>query len=257
MSKIRALATRLSSLTCVSVLTVVSVASLPATAQTLAVRGAEPGNNSCGPIYTKHYGPYDYRTQRSALAIVEEFHFDARVEAGIRGINGHIAGDLNYTLKASPNHHRALVTLINVTNRVKADRLQGMEWPMECYFDRAMRFRPDDSVVRSLYGQWLYGRNRPQDAERQLARAIELAEENAFSQFNIGLIFFQNGRHELALRQAHRALAMGFPRQELVDSLKRVNAWREPEAASMPAATAAAPAQAETQNPAPPPVGKP
>lgn len=245
MSKIKALATRLSSLTRVSVLTVVSLATFPVAAQTLAVRGAEPDNNPCGPIYTRHYGPYDFRTQRGALAIVEEFHFDARVEAGIRGINGHIAGDINYTLKASPNHHRALVTLINVTTRAKADRLQGMEWPMECYFDRAMRFRPDDSVVRSLYGQWLYGRNRPQDAERQLARAIELAEENAFSQFNIGLIYFQNGRHELALQQAHRALAMGFPRQELVESLKRVNAWREP-AAPTPEPTTAAASQPST-----------
>lgn len=203
-----------------------------ATAQTQAVRGAEPANQPCGLIYTRHYGPIDYRTGRQALAIVEEFHFDTRVEAGIRGINGHIGGDINYTLKASPNHHRALVTLMNVTTRAKADRLPGMEWPVECYFDRAMRFRPDDSVVRSLYGQWLYERKRPQEAEQQLQRATELAADNAFSQFNIGLVYFQHGRHDLALRQAHTALAMGFPRQDLVDSLKRVNAWREPDPAS-------------------------
>jgi tetratricopeptide (TPR) repeat protein len=201
-------------------------------AQQPAVRGAEPSNHPCGLIYTRHYGPYDFRTQRGALAIVEEFHFDARVEAGIRGINGHIAGDINYTLKASPNHHRALVTLMKVTNRAKSDRLPGMEWPTECYFDRAIRFRPDDSVVRSLYGQWLYQRKRTQDAERQLDVAIELAAENALSQFNIGLVFLENGNHERALVQAHRALAMGFLRPELMDGLKRVNAWREPVAAA-------------------------
>lgn len=208
-----------------------------------AVRGAEPANHPCGQIYTRHYGPYDYRTQRGALAIVEEFHFDTRVEVGLRGTTGPIGGDINYTLKASPNHHRALVTLMKVTSRAKADRLQGMEWPMECYFDRAIRFRPDDSVVRALYGQWLYERKRPQDAQRQLQLAAELAADNAISQFNIGLVYFENGQHELALRQAHRALAMGFTRPELVESLKRVNAWREPEpapAASAPGASASA-----------------
>ncbi len=217
-----------------------------ATAQTQAVRGAEPANQPCGLIYTRHYGPIDYRVGRQALAIVEEFHFDTRVEAGIRGINGHIGGDINYTLKASPNHHRALVTLMNVTTRARADRLPGMEWPMECYFDRAMRFQPDDSVVRSLYGQWLFERKRPEEAERQLQRASELAADNAFSQFNIGLVYFQHGRHDLALRQAHKALAMGFPRQDLVDSLKRVNAWREPESAS-PVGVVATPPQPASQ----------
>jgi hypothetical protein len=223
-----------------ALLALLAAATPAAMAQPLALRGAEPADHPCGPIYTRHYGPYDFRTHRGSLAIVEEFHFDARVEAGIRGINGPVGGDINYTLKASPNHHRALVTLMNVTTRAKADRLSGMEWPMECYFDRAMRFRPDDSVVRSLYGQWLYARKRPQEAEQQLQRAIELAQDNAFSQFNIGLIYSQAGRHDLALRQAHRALAMGFPRQELVESLKRVNAWREPDPPAPAAAEAAA-----------------
>ncbi len=248
MSPPRTLAGRLCGNALRSLLALLAVAAPAAMAQPQAVRGAEPADHRCGPIYTRHYGPYDFRSHRGSLAIVEEFHFDARVEAGIRGINGPIGGDINYTLKASPNHHRALVTLMNVTARAKVDRLPGMEWPMECYFDRAMRFRPDDSVVRSLYGQWLYTRRRPQEAEQQLQRAIELAQDNAFSQFNIGLIYSQAGRHDLALRQAHRALAMGFPRQELVESLKRVNAWREPEgpapAASEPAATAASRASA-------------
>jgi tetratricopeptide (TPR) repeat protein len=216
-------------------LLLLAAAGFHAQAQQAAVRGAEPPGHPCGLIYTGHYGPYDYRTQRSALAIVEEFHFDARVEAGIRGLNGHLAGDINYTLKASPNHHRALVTLVNVTTRAKANRLPGMEWPVECYFDRAIRFRPDDSVVRSLYAQWLFQRKRPADAVTQLDAAIGMSAENAFSQFNIGLVFLQNGMLDRALEQAHRAQAMGFPRTELIDSLKSRGAWQEPAPASAPA----------------------
>ena len=57
------------------------------------------------------YGPYDY-TQRAALAhnlsIVENFHFTPNVENLRKGENGSVPGDIDYTLSAWPNHHRAL-----------------------------------------------------------------------------------------------------------------------------------------------------
>jgi tetratricopeptide (TPR) repeat protein len=214
------------------------LAGSPALAQVAAVRGAEPQGNPCGLIYTDHYGPYDYRTQRPSLKIVEDFHYTPRVEAGISGSTGPIGGDLNYTLKASPNHHRALNTMMRVLARNKTDAVRGMEWPADCYFDRAMRFKPDDTVVRAMFAQYLHSRGKTAEGIRQLDAATEVAGDSPLSQYNIGLVYLELGAHEQALRQAHRAMAMGLPRTELAEGLKKAGKWREPEAAA-PAASAA------------------
>lgn len=195
----------------------------------------------CGLIYTGHVGPYDYRTQRDKLRIVEEFHFTPKMEAGIRGVNTTVAGEVNYTLKASPNHHRALVTMMKVVERARQDNLPGMEWPLECYFDRAIRFAHDDPVVRMLYAKFLNQRNRKPEAEKQLLLASQFAPDNAFTQYNVGLVALEIGNHELALKQAHTARAMGFTRMELENGLRAVNRWKDPpaDAASAPASSAA------------------
>lgn len=223
----------------------------PALAQIAAVRGAEQPGNPCGLIYTDHYGPYDYRSQRPSLKIVEDFHYTPRVEAGISGSTGPIGGDLNYTLKASPNHHRALNTMMRVLARTKTDAVKGMEWPADCYFDRAMRFKPDDTVVRAMFAQYLHSRGKTAEGIRQLDAATEVAGDSPFSHYNIGLVYLELGAHEQALRQAHKALAMGFPRTELSDGLKKAGKWQEP-AAATPAADAAsaAPAPAAASAPA-------
>jgi hypothetical protein len=197
-------------------------------AQAHAVRGAENPSNPCGMIYTEHYGPFDYRTQRDKVRIVEEFHFTPRVEGGIAGQSGHIGGDINYTLRASPNHHRALVTLGKVLERARAERLVGMDFPHECYYDRAIRFSPDDTVVRALYAQFLHKRKRTDEAVRQLDAGVTHAKDNAFSHYNLGLIYLEIGSYDKALAQAHRAKELGFPRTELQDQLRRLGKWRDP-----------------------------
>lgn len=213
-------------------------------AQQRPIRGMEPPN-PCGAIYTRHYGPYDYRTERDRIRVVEEFHFTPEMEAGIRGVNATVAGEVNYTLKASPNHHRALVTLMKVVERARQERLPGMEWPLECYFDRAIRYAYDDPVVRMLYAKFLNQRNRKVEAEKQLLMAAQFAPENPFTQYNVGLVAFEIGNHELALKQAHLARSMGFPRLELENSLRAANRWSDPPAMA-PAAAAPASAPADT-----------
>jgi hypothetical protein len=211
----------------------------PVHAQQPPIRGMEQPH-PCGAIYTRHYGPYDYRTQRDKLRIVEEFHFTPQMEAGIRGVNSTVAGEVNYTLKASPNHHRALVTMMNVVERARQDSLPGMEWPLECYFDRAIRFAHDDPVVRMLYARFLNQRNRKPDAEKQLMLASQFAPDNAFTQYNVGLVALEIGNHSLALKQAHMARAMGFTRLELENALRAANRWRDPSAEALEAAASAA-----------------
>lgn len=183
----------------------------------------------CGPIQVPlHYGPYDYRNERHKLIIVESAHFTPSVEALIAGSTGDLNKDLNYTLLSSPNHHRALVSLSRLSTRTKDPQPRGFSWPIECYFERALRFRADDSIVRMIFAQYLGQHKRVDEAVVQLNAVLQASADNPLTQYNAGLIFFDMGLYDRALTQAHVARKMGLERPDLADMLKKANRWQEP-----------------------------
>lgn len=212
----------------------------------LAAAQAPVNLSICGPVPDEHV-QWDYRraTQRQRVE-VEGAHFSPQTEALIAGKRGTLGGDMQYTLGASPNHHRALVSLSRWSERLPAQQAPDMRYPIECYFDRAIRFAPDDQVVRMLYARYLSKRSgREAEAVTQLQRAIELSPDNPFTQYNVGLIYFDMRRYDDALTHAHRAMALGMDRTELKQSLVSAGKWTDPISDAAPAsASASAPASA-------------
>lgn len=207
----------------------------------LAQAQAQPGDlGRCGSLQNG-YGPFDYRTDKHQLVVVETYHFNTNVEQLIRGMTGSIGSDLDYTLRASPNHHRALSALSRYGEKEKTDLIRGTQFTVECYFIRALNFRPDDPTVRMLYAIYLKGQNRLPDAIKQLAYTETLADNSGFTVFNLGMVYLDLGDHEAALRQAHRAMALGFMRPELKARLVAAGKWSEPPAATAAAEPASAP----------------
>lgn len=194
-------------------------------------------------------GPYDYRTApQETRALVERYHFTVRVEHLLAGQSGKIGADLDYTLRAFPNHHRALISMTRFEQRVKRPHVPGARYPVECYFKRALQFAADDTVARLLYARYLYRASRDIEADRQVELTIEAAGDNGFSHYNVGLVLAEHGRYELALAQAHRAAALGFDRPELRDILVKAGRWRDPAPEqAAPAASAAEAASGPTQ----------
>src|SRR4051794_26054278 len=73
---------------------------------------AQQAPSQCGSL-ANAYGPFDYRsTDKTALNMVEGPHFPPKVEALISGNSGPIGAELGYTLRAFPNHHRALLAVM-------------------------------------------------------------------------------------------------------------------------------------------------
>ncbi len=210
----------------------------------LAAAGAAFGQASpalCGSLANGNNGPFDYRIDRDRVKVVEEYHFSAQVETLIAGQSGAIAADLDYVLRASPNHHRALISMSRLALRHKSPIAPKAPLSAECYFERAVRFRPDDTVSRMLFANYLRDLKRSEEAIKQLDQAIERGKDNAFTQYNAGLVFADMGLHARALQQAHKASEMGFTRKELKEKLQAAGKWAEPAArADAPAAAAAA-----------------
>ena len=196
--------------------------------------------NHCGPLRNA-YGPFDYRTEHEKLAIVEAHHFTPEVESLSRGQEGYIGGDIDYTLRASPNHHRALIAMMRLSTQLKDQLPKGMNRSVECYFDKAIRFAPDDPLVRVIYAQFLVEHARQTEALAQLDAAAQNALDNPYTHYNVGLAYFELNAYDKALEQAHIARSLGFERDALIEKLKGVNQWHESEPPSTKASASQSP----------------
>lgn len=177
----------------------------------------------CGSLENA-YGPYDYRTHHHKLRIVEQYHFGPKQEQAL----SNVGGDLDYTLRASPNHHRALAAMVKYAARTKQPIPPGMQFTVECYLIRGEAFRPDDAMVKVLFGMYLVKAGRSKEAMQKLEAARESDQDNANVNYNLGLAYFDMREYDKALDSAHRAYAAGFPLPGLRDKLKRAGKWAEP-----------------------------
>jgi len=179
--------------------------------------------NFCGEL-KNHYGPYDFIRDRASgkMEIVEGAHFTAEVENGVRGSTGYIGGDLDYTLRAIPNHHRALETIGRVSLRAKVIQIPSAKYPTECYFDRAIRFAPTDAMVRATYGNYLSALGRTAEALDMFQAAADLAPDNPTISYNLGLLYMKTKKYDKAAEYADKAYAQGFPLQGLRNQLAQV-----------------------------------
>ena len=184
---------------------------------------------ACGSLKIAGGGPYDYRNEREELSKVEGAHFTDIVEALIRGTTSNSpGGDIGFTLAVFPNNHRALIAMMKLGEREKTSKPSGSRYTVECWFDRATQFRPDDSVVRMIYSSYLDSKGRQQEANKQLHIATSYARDSAITHYNIGLHYLKIKNFEMALKQAHQASALGWPQTSLREQLIQMGKWTEP-----------------------------
>jgi hypothetical protein len=186
------------------------------------------GLHVCGPL-DNAYGPFDYRTATpQQRTTVERYHFTRDVETLRRGEStARIGGDLNYTLRAFPNHPRALLAMMRLAERERRPQPSGAGYTVECYFDRAIRFAPDDASVRLLYGTFLLRNDKPQAAIEQLKLAEQHAGANGNVYYNLGLAYFDLKDYGKARDYAKRAHELGFTLPGLKNKLQSVGQWRD------------------------------
>jgi tetratricopeptide (TPR) repeat protein len=180
----------------------------------------------CGEL-SNGFGPFDYTKGENAqsLAVVEKFHFTSEVERLISGASGNLGGDIDYTLRAFPNHSKALSALARLALREKSPRVAGAQWSVECYFNRAIRFKPTDSAVRNTYGSYLFKLGRMDEALEQLREAVALDPENATANNNLALLYMRKKEYDKAAVLAKKAESLGFPLTGVKDRLIALGKW--------------------------------
>ncbi|MCP5294304.1 MAG: hypothetical protein H6950_06290 [Zoogloeaceae bacterium] len=184
----------------------------------------EGGRFECGDLENP-VGPYDYRKDKSLLSNVEQNHFNDNVRLLRKGQSASIAGDLDYLLRAYPNHPGGLDAIGRLGRRAKSEKLYGANYKVTCYFDRAVRLAPDDPTVRVLFAQHLWMTGNRVLAVEQIEAAETLGADDANTLYNIGIMKFEIGDKKAAKKYAIRAYDLGFPLPGLKNKLRRAGLW--------------------------------
>jgi tetratricopeptide (TPR) repeat protein len=186
------------------------------------------GAQTCGSLSNDDFGPYDYRTaEPKLLRQVEGYHFTTKVETLRGGESTYIGGDLDYTLRAFPNHTRALLAMVRLAEKEKRDQPQGSRYSVDCWFDRAVRYAPDDGQVRMVHAFHLARKGQSQQAVKELEQARALIGEDANVHYNLGLAYFDLKDFDKSLYHAQHAYRLGFALPGLKNKLAQAGRWRE------------------------------
>jgi len=117
---------------------------------------------------------------------------------------------------------------VDLAFREKTPKPSGTKYTTECWFNRALRFAPDDPQVHMVYGLFLMRSGQKQAAVEQLevARTLGLASGNF--NYNLGLAYFQAQEYDKARLQAYKARELGYELDGLKNLLNKAGKWQEP-----------------------------
>ena len=192
----------------------------------LALTGSVRAETDCGNL-SNAYGPFNYIDPdhfNNKLNVVERHHFTSKVENLIEGESGALALDIDYTLRAFPNHHRALWSAAKLQLQ-RGWTPDAHYFSADCYFDRAMRFQPKDGMVRMIYGIYLHKKQSYKDALVRYKEALELKPDSSEIYYNMGLLYVDTKDFANAKIAAEKAYGLGYPLPGLKNQLVRAGYW--------------------------------
>ena len=191
--------------------------------------------NPCGDLQNA-YGPFDYFDpathgrapgSKNRIHVVERVHFSSSVQR-LKGRTSSLMGDLDYTLRAIPNHPRALLAVSKLERRVgRLPQEPNNTWlrTADCYFDRALRLTPQNPIVHMIYGIHLHAINDLKKALKHYKIAERLNPESAELAYNMGLLYVDLKQYENAKKYAKQAYARDYPLAGLKNMLAEVGQW--------------------------------
>lgn len=183
---------------------------------------------ACRADYSKpsNFGPFDYTNpghRGTELYLVESTHFTMDVET-LR--KGHSAvepdGDLDYTLRAFPNHHRALYAMGRYQLRTQGKTKHAKA---ECYFQRALKLKPNDHRVYQLYAHYLKKKKKLTMALKIYQQATNYKPVPGDMYYSLGMLQFNMKNYSGAVESAKLAKEAGFKKTTLINKLKAAKQW--------------------------------
>lgn len=178
-----------------------------------------------------HFGPWDYYNPPTKwhIDVVERNHFRAKTLAFAReGKWCAYFDDLDYTLRALPNHPKALVAMAEFLKthqpcppkkkweapsaEALAYQIEKGEWEPrtpDFYFKAAINFRPQYAATYVLYGNYLLDAARFDEALAEYQEALKRDPRSAQAHYGLGTIYLKRGDFKMAKLHADKAYELG------------------------------------------------
>ena len=154
---------------------------------------------------------------KDKIYIVVKYHFTPEVAALIRGSTAEAAG--RHPLHAAPHSESLRGARFDGSLSAEESGRVDRYFTVDCYFERALAFRPKDGRLYMLYGTYLHRAKRYDQAVAMYAHAEELGLDNPELYYNRGLLEFQRDNLDEAAAYAAKAYAGGYPLPALRDKL--------------------------------------
>lgn len=186
----------------------------------------------CGSL-ENHFGPLDYTNpayRKYELPLVDTAHFTREVYELRKGTTDAFPlHDIDYTLRAFPNHHPALDAIARLHRAYSTEKFQQGRYTIKCWFLRGRAFAPTDGMVPLIQAGHLFNVGKYAEAEEPARRAVELMPQSAEAAYNLGLLYVKLNRFADAREYANKAYGMGFTLPGLRNQLKQRGEWRDGE----------------------------
>ncbi len=172
----------------------------------------------CGNVFDAPLGPFDYNDAANAFELntVNRNHFTPsveRLEAGKSSIN--VMDDIAFTLRHFPNHHRALNSVARFEIERGIPPFNDSWLSADCWFQRALQFRPNDGVVWLIYANLRARKDQREEALDAYEQALQLLGDSPEVHYNMGLLYLKMADYEAARAHAEKAYAGQYPLQGL------------------------------------------
>jgi len=197
----------------------------------------EQYDRDCGPLWNQsQYGPFDYRlTKAGDRELVEGAHFTYEYSAYLKGdkvsarpnIRLPPASGFSYTLWAFPNQPQALAAMEDLGIRHKTEKPPGAKMRVHCYFQRAVRYTPDDPDVRAIYGYYYARRGNANAAKIQFEKANEFDIGKSTTSVYQAFGYIEIKEFEKALEAAKMAYSRGYSLPGLKYRLEKAGKWKD------------------------------
>jgi tetratricopeptide (TPR) repeat protein len=181
------------------------------------------GEEVCGSLNQgSGVGPWDYNdpemrvptgdAPQTRLKLVENVHFKPEFERLAVANKAQLYSEFVYTLRVIPNHYRALDAVSRLERQT--GKLPGTNGrhpnTADCWFDRAMRFRPRDGMVYYVFGIHNHALKRYEMAETAYLSALQFGVTTPQLNYNLGLLYTDMKQFDKAFEQAKIAYAGGI-----------------------------------------------
>lgn len=191
----------------------------------------------CSELKWRRGKPYNYfadETRRvtgtfsgGLLYLVESAHFTDSVRTLTGTSTGPQPSDILFVLSTIPNHPAALDAYSRYETqyhsfssfRQRKDT-RAPEYKADCLISRAASLFPQYSSTFLVWGIHYFREKKFEAAAEKMLKALELEPDSAEIKYNLGLVYLELDKLDIAKKYASEAYSEGFPLVGLMNKIK-------------------------------------